>query len=288
MQSDLENIINQTIFFMNIIKKNSLRLFIVLFLVSCSSAKDNKDTLVLMKTTLGEITFRLYDETPEHRDNFIKLVKNNVYEGISFHRVIKGFMIQAGDPETKINYKKLPQDTLSTYTIPAEFYPEYFHKKGALAAAREGNDINPEMRSSGTQFYIVQGTKYSDAELDQAEQRINNNLKQVQFLRMIKEVSDSNRISGANLNEAQIQEKASLRIFQTMAINGDYRIPEEQRDIYKNIGGVPRLDRTYTVFGEVVEGLDVVDRIASVKTNESDKPLTDIRIIKMKIIRKLK
>jgi cyclophilin family peptidyl-prolyl cis-trans isomerase len=286
LQADLDNIINQIIIFMNIIKKNLVLFFIVLFLVSCSSSKDNKNTFVLMKTTLGEITLRLYDDTPGHRDNFIKLVKCHVYEGISFHRVIKDFMIQAGDPETKINYKKVSNDSLSTYTIPAEFNLKYFHKKGALAAAREGNDVNPEMRSSGTQFYIVQGTKYSDAELNQAEQRINNNLKQVLFLKMIKEVSDSNRISGTNLNEAQIQEKTSLRMFQTLATKGDYKIPEEQRDTYKNIGGVPRLDRTYTVFGEVVDGLDVVDRIASVKTNESDKPLTDIRIIKMKIIHK--
>ena len=284
MQSDLENIINQIIILMNIIKKNSFWLLIVLFLVSCSSSKDNKNTFVLIKTTLGDITLRLYDETPGHRDNFIKLVKSNVYEGISFHRVIKDFMIQAGDPETKINYKKVPNDSLITYTIPPELNLKYFHKKGALAAAREGNDVNPEMRSSGTQFYIVQGTKYSDTELNQAEQRINNNLKQVLFLRMIKEVSDSNRISGTNLNEAQIQEKASLRMFQTLATNGDYKIPEDQRDTYKNIGGVPRLDRTYTVFGEVVGGLDVVDRIASVKTNDKDKPITDIRIIKMKII----
>lgn len=286
MQSDLANIINQIIIFMTIIKKNSVLFLIVLLLVSCSSSKDNKNTLILMKTTLGDITLRLYDDTPGHRDNFIKLVKSNVYEGISFHRVIKDFMIQAGDPETKINYKKAPNDSLSTYTIPAEFNPKYFHKKGALAAAREGNDVNPEMRSSGTQFYIVQGTKYSDTELNQAEQRINNNLKQVLFLRMIKEVSDSNLISGTNLNEAQIQEKASLRMFQTMTANGDYKIPENQRDTYKDIGGVPRLDRTYTVFGEVVDGLGVVDRIASVNTNEKDKPITDIRIIKMKIIHK--
>jgi cyclophilin family peptidyl-prolyl cis-trans isomerase len=271
---------------MNTLKKISILFYLALFMFSCTPSKDNKNTFILMKTTLGDITFRLYDETPGHRDNFIKLVKGNVFEGISFHRVIKDFMIQAGDPETKINYKKGINDSLSTYTIPAEFRLKYFHKKGALAAAREGNDINPEMRSSGTQFYIVQGIKYSDTELNQAEQRINNNIKQGLFLRMIKEVSDSNRISGTNLDEAQIQEKASLRMFQTMATNGDYKIPEEQRNIYKNIGGTPRLDRTYTVFGEVVDGLDVVDRIASVKTNENDKPITDIRIIKMRLIHK--
>ena len=161
-----------------------------------------------------------------------------------------------------------------------------FHKKGALAAAREGNDVNPEMRSSGTQFYIVQGVKYSDDELNQAEQRINNNIKQAMFVKMIKEVSDSSRISGTNLTKPEIQEKASLRMFETMEVKGEYRIPDEQRNTYKNVGGTPRLDGTYTVFGEVVSGLDVVDKIAGVKTNESDKPLTDIRIIKMKLVRK--
>lgn len=154
-----------------------------------------------------------------------------------------------------------------------------------MAAAREGNEINPEMRSSGTQFYIVQGVKYSDEELNQAEQRINNNLKQAIFFKTLKEISDSNRISKTNLNENEIQEKASLRMFQIMAENGQYKISEEQRKIYKSIGGVPRLDCTYTVFGEVVSGLDVVDKIAAVNTNEHDKPLTDIRIIKTKLLR---
>ncbi len=134
--------------------------------------------MILMKTTLGDIKIRLYDGTPLHRDNFIKLVKSGIYDGISFHRVIKGFMIQAGDPSTRNVRISQVSDSLNTFTIPSEFNNIYFHKKGALAAAREGNDVNPEMRSSGTQFYIVQGTKLTDEELDQAEHSINNNLKQ--------------------------------------------------------------------------------------------------------------
>jgi peptidylprolyl isomerase len=165
------NVINQIRIFMKTLKKNLILIFIVLSAVSCTSSKDNKNTFVLIKTTLGDITVRLYDETPGHRDNFVKLVKSNVYEGIAFHRVIKDFMIQAGDPETKINYLKGAADSLSSFTIPAEFDLRLFHKKGALAAAREGNDVNPEMRSSGTQFYIVRGTRYSDDELNKAEQR---------------------------------------------------------------------------------------------------------------------
>ena len=286
MHSDLQNVINQIRIFMNTIRKYLILSFVVLFVVSCAPSKDNKNSYVLIKTSLGDIKVRLYDETPGHRDNFIKLVNSRVYDGVSFHRVIKDFMIQSGNPETKTAFVKAPSDSLASYTIPAEFNTKLFHKKGALAAARQGNDVNPEMRSSGTQFYIVQGVKYSDDELNQAEQRINNTIKQAMFVRMIKEVSDSNRISGTTLTEAEIQEKASLRMFETMEVNGEYKISEAQRTTYRNIGGTPRLDGTYTVFGEVVTGLDVVDKIAGVKTNESDKPVTDIRVIKIKLVRK--
>ena len=270
-------------------KLNNIRfgfIFFVILLISCSQSKDVKNTYVQIKTTLGDITVRLYNETPGHRDNFINLVKKSVYEGISFHRVIKDFMIQAGDPETKINYKKGAADSLGTYTIPAELNPILFHKKGALAAARQGNDVNPEMRSSGTQFYIVQGKKYSDEELNDAEQKINNNLKQLLFINLIRQISDSCRIAGTNLTEAAIQEKASILMFETISSKGDFKIPEDHRVLYKSIGGTPRLDGTYTVFGEVVSGLDVVDRIASVQTDQNDKPATDVRIIKMKLVNK--
>jgi cyclophilin family peptidyl-prolyl cis-trans isomerase len=261
-------------------------LFLFFSLVSCSSSKDNTNIKVLIKTSLGDITIRLYDETPGHRDNFIKLVTNKVYEGVSFHRVIKDFMIQSGDPETKADYKRGLPDSLVSYTIPSEINPLLYHKKGALAAARQGNDVNPEMRSSGTQFYLVQGIKYSDNELKQVEQRINNNMKQALFIRMIKEITDSNSVSGVILTEAEIQEKASLRMFEHMAANGDYRITDEQRNTYKSLGGTPRLDGAYTVFGEVINGLDIIDKIADAKTDENDRPVTDIRILKMKLVRK--
>ena len=252
----------------------------IVLINSCSSVWDNKNTSVLIKTTLGDITVRLYDETPGHRDNFIKLVKSGTYEGISFHRVIKGFMIQAGDPETKPNYVKSETDTMGSYTIPAEFNPLFYHKKGALAAARQGNDVNPQMRSSGTQFYIVQGVKYSDEDLAIVEKRISDNLKQRMFVSIMKEISDSNHISGAGITAAEVQEKATLRLFESWATKGEFRFSDEQRNTYKTIGGTPRLDNAYTVFGEVVKGLDIVDKIAAVKTDNSDKPETDIRIIK--------
>ena len=271
---------------MNKTRLRSALLLVFLAFVGCKSPGGNENTVILMKTTLGDIKLILYDGTPLHRDNFIKLVNAGIYDGISFHRVINSFMIQAGDPLTRTVRIPDSADSLNTYTIPAELRTEYFHKKGALAAAREGNDVNPEMRSSGTQFYIVQGTRLTDSDLDQTEQRINNNLKQVMFSKFLKQAADSARISGIPLTEGEIQEKASDRMFRYLTTIENYKIPEDQRKIYTTLGGVPRLDGTYTVFGEVIEGLDVVDRIASVKTDNADRPLSDIRILKMKIIAK--
>jgi peptidylprolyl isomerase len=271
---------------MNISFKKVLLLPALLLVISCNAPGGNENTVVSIKTTLGDIKIKLYDETPLHRDNFIKLVNTDFYDGVSFHRIIKDFMIQAGDPATKSGSVTNLPDSLNTYTIPAEFTMQYFHKKGALAAAREGNDVNPEMRSSGTQFYIVQGMKYNDEDLALAEQRINNNIKQSVFNKMIRQTADSVRLSGKTISDSEIQEIASVKMFQYLTNNNSYKIPDEQRNVYKSIGGVPRLDGTYTVFGEVIEGLDVVDRIASVSTDSKDKPVNDIKIIKIKIVRK--
>jgi cyclophilin family peptidyl-prolyl cis-trans isomerase len=264
--------------------RKSLIISLLVFVVSCNAPGGNNNTIISIKTTLGDIKIKLYDETPIHRDNFIKLINSGFYEGVSFHRVIKDFMIQAGDPATKsANLSNLP-DSLNTYTIPAEFTDQLFHKKGALAAAREGNDVNPDMRSSGTQFYIVQGKKYTEEELTQAEQRINSNLKQGVFNRIVRATSDSIRLSGKIITDAEIQEIATMKMFQYLTTYKNYIIPEDHRNLYKTTGGVPRLDGTYTVFGEVVEGLAVVDKIASVPTNSNDKPLSDIKILKIKIL----
>jgi peptidyl-prolyl cis-trans isomerase B (cyclophilin B) len=221
-----------------------------------------------------------------HRDNFIKLVNTGFYDGISFHRVIKDFMIQAGDPATRTGLTKEQLDTLDNYTIAAEFRKEYYHKKGAVAAARQGNDVNPAMRSSGTQFYIVQGIKYTDNDLVTAESRINSNIKQGLFARLIKETADSARLAGIALQDSEIQERASMKMFDYLTRNGDYKFSESQINDYKTIGGAPRLDGTYTVFGEVIEGLEIVDKIAAVKTDQTDKPESDVRILKMKIFTK--
>lgn len=286
MHSDLQNVINHNLKFMNKTLKKYLSLTALLLLFACKSTGRNENAIVLIKTTAGDIKVKLYDGTPLHRDNFIKLVEAGFYDGISFHRVIKDFMIQGGDPETKTGTPSSQSDTLNHYTIPAEFNNEYFHKKGALAAAREGNNVNPQMRSSGTQFYIVQGTRLTEAELVAAESRINNNIKQAMFTKFLAETADSARISGATLPDSEIQDKASMKMFNYLTTISEYKISPSQREAYRTTGGVPRLDGTYTVFGEVLEGLDIVDKIASTPTDPSDRPITDVRIIRMKVISK--
>ena len=280
----MQDVINQNTVFMNTYLRNISLVLFFLLTISCSAPGGNENTTVLIRTTLGDIKILLYDGTPIHRDNFIKLVNSSFYDDISFHRVIKDFMIQAGDPRTKSFTGKDIPDSLYTYTIPAEFNRQYFHKKGALAAAREGNEVNPEMRSSGTQFYIVQGTRYTDEELDLSEQRINSNIKQTLFNRLMRETSDSIRLAGNPVSDGGIQEIASVKMFQYLTTHSDIHFTDEQRNVYKSTGGTPRLDGTYTVFGEVVEGLDVVDKIASVQTDSFDRPLTDIKITKIRIV----
>lgn len=205
--------------------------------------KDRKRD-VLMQTTMGDIVIRLSDSTPFHRDNFLKLVKVGYYDSLLFHRVIKDFMIQGGDPDSKRAAAGKPLGNGGPgYTVPAEFRKTLFHKKGVIAAARTGDNINPAKASSGSQFYIAQGKVFTDAGLDSVE---------------------------------------------TFRLNGR-KIPAEQRAVYKTIGGIPHLDQGYTVYGEVVKGLDVVDKIAAVQTSKAqdrDRPLQDVRIIKAKLVKR--
>lgn len=255
-------------------------------LIGCSSpSSSDSSNVVLLKTTLGDVKVLLYDETPIHRDNFKALVNAGVYDDVLFHRVIKDFMIQGGDPSTKSSGLPAEMDSLKTYTIPAEFNNKYFHKKGALAAARQGNNINPYMRSSGTQFYIVQGTKFTDEQLDQYEEMIGSSIVKAIFNRYIQETIDSAKSNNLTLSDGEIQDKASDKMFKYLTANDGYTITPEMRDAYKTVGGYPSLDGTYTVFGEVIEGLDIVDKIAASKTS-NDKPISDVRIIKAKIVSK--
>lgn len=286
MHTYLFKIFNQNMNFMNIRFKKFLLAPSLILILSCSSPGSNDNTFVHIKTTLGDIKIKLYDETPLHRDNFINLVKSGFYDGVSFHRVIKDFMIQTGDINTKtVDTNTLP-DSLKTYTIPSEFRKNYFHKKGALAAAREGNEVNPDMRSSGMQFYIVQGVKFSQEELKTVEQRVNANIKQAVFNNILKETADSVNSTSSEVNGAEIQEIASIKMFKYLTTNAEFQFSEAQINAYMNQGGTPRLDGTYTVFGEVIEGLDVVDRIASAATDSNDKPLTDIKVVRIKLVAK--
>ncbi|HRN42616.1 MAG TPA: peptidylprolyl isomerase [Vicingus sp.] len=206
--------------------------------------KAPKTSLILISTSFGDIKISLYNETPKHRDNFIKLVKEGTLDGTLFHRVIKDFMIQGGDPDSKnaVAGATLGEGGLG-YTIPAEFVPSLIHKKGVLAAAREGDAVNPEKASSSCQFYLVQGRKFTREEID----------------KMLK---------GKNA-------RRDAKITYT----------DEQYKTYETIGGTPHLDMDYTVFGEVIEGLDVIDKIAEVKKDKRDRPLEDIKMT-LKIVKK--
>lgn len=209
-----------------------LLLFVCAFSIISAFAAKPKNQYIRIKTEFGVCIVKLYNETPLHRDNFIKLAKEGYYKGTLFHRVIKDFMIQGGDPDSR-NAK--PDSLLGEggpkYTIPAEFKDSLFHKKGVLAAAREGDIVNPGKASSGSQFYLVQGKVFTDEQLNSVEE------KRLKF-----------------------------------------KIPEWQREIYKTIGGTPHLDRNYTVYGEIISGLDMVDKIAVLETDKNNRPKNDVKM----------
>jgi cyclophilin family peptidyl-prolyl cis-trans isomerase len=224
---------------------------LVLF-ISCNPRLSNglrrndlhKDVAIL--TTKGTILIRLSDSTPCHRDNFLLLVKKGYYDSLLFHRVIRNFMIQSGDPDSRNGHPGKPMSQGGSggpgYTIPAEFRPTLFHKRGALGAARTGDEVNPTRASSGSQFYVVQGKRFTDTQLDSVE---------------------------------------------TFRLKGR-KIPADERAVYEDLGGAPHLDQRYTVFGEVIRGMDVVDAIAAVPTSGAplDRPLGEVRILKMKLVRR--
>ena len=209
-------------------------------LTSCKK----KEVHVVLETTQGNIELKLYDLTPQHRDNFKALVKEGAYDSLLFHRVIRDFMIQGGDPDSKTAAPGiLLGEGDRPYTLPAEFKLEegIFHRRGTLAAARESDDVNPEQRSSAMQFYIVWGKIFDDEGLDKVQARLD------------------------------------------ARTGGRVKLTPEMREVYKTVGGTPHLDGQYTVFGEVVSGMDVVDAIQRVATDENDRPLEDVRILKARL-----
>lgn len=242
---------------------------------------------IKISTTLGDIVVRLYDETPLHRDNFLKLATTGYYDNVLFHRVIKDFMIQGGDPNSK---EAVPGAQYGTggpdYTIEAEIKPELIHKRGALAAARLGDEVNPERRSSGSQFYIVWGQVYNQGQIGQLAKQMDMQAQQAIFNQLVAEHRseimqlrrDRNQEGLMELqNDLQAQTYAK---FQSMPNKG---LTDAQKEAYTTVGGTPHLDGQYTVFGEVIEGLDVVEKIQSTKTQRGDRPCEDIKILKTEV-----
>ena len=252
------------------------------------SAQD--ETKVLIKTTVGDITIKLYNETPQHRDNFIKLVEEHYYDSILFHRVIKDFMVQAGDPESKNAEKGVQLGAGGPgYTIPAEFvYPKYFHKRGALSAARQADQVNPERKSSGSQFYIVTGKTYNKYELQDMEKQLRQKQGQGIFDRLVAQNMDSimsMQMAGDNDGIMKLQEELNAKTNEIFQEQGPFKFTEEQVDAYMSEGGTPFLDNDYTVFGEVIDGMKAVYKIEQAGTDMNDRPRKDIRIISMEIIK---
>ena len=249
---------------------------------------DNKMTQVKLETSMGDIIVELYNETPQHRDNFIKLVKEGYYDGVLFHRVIKDFMIQTGDGNSKTaGPETMLGDGDPGYTIEAEFvYPKYFHKRGALAAARTGDQVNPERRSSGSQFYIVTGKIYSSEDLNMMSKRMTDMKKQDIFRRLVTENRAKIEELQRNQDNAGIQalQNELIQITEAEAAKTPSSMTDEQIDAYTSVGGTPHLDGQYTVFGEVIKGMDVVDKIQNTQTGAADRPTTDIKIIKASIL----
>lgn len=276
-------------------KKTTVVLLTILIcgFAACKQDKKAKDmseeTKLKIETTAGDIVVKLYNETPQHRDNFIKLAEDGTYEGTLFHRVIKDFMIQAGDPESKNAPKgKMLGAGDVGYTVPAEFvYPKYFHKKGALSAARQGDNVNPQKASSGCQFYIVTGKVYNDSTLlgmeEQMNQRRFNNLFNELASKHAKEIYKMRKANDQD-GLMDLQDTLIAQVEKQLAGQPEFRFTSEQVKAYTTVGGTPHLDGEYTVFGEVLEGMDVVDKIQRVKTDRNDRPEEDVKIVKVEVL----
>lgn len=273
------------------IKRHILLLLLLMavlpnIIMAQSNLTQAKEAEVELKTTLGDISIKLYNDTPKHRDNFLKNVREGLYDGVLFHRVIKDFMIQAGDPTSKTaDSTTMLGGGDPGYTIEAEIiYPKHFHKYGAVAAARTGDQVNPERRSSGSQFYIVTGTKSSAAELQRMQQQMRNRELQGVWQRLCEEHAEEIRTLQENGDEKGLNELREQLIARTEA-TVTQEIPQEIIDVYTTQGGTPHLDGQYTVFGEVVSGMDTVEKIENVPTGRADRPWEDVRILSAREIK---
>ncbi len=234
---------------------------------------------VKIQTMLGDIVVRLYDETPLHRDNFVKLVKEGYYDGTLFHRVIKDFMIQGGDPDSKgAPAGKMLGAGGPGYTIEAEIKDNLFHKRGALAAARQGDQVNPERRSSGSQFYITWGQVYSEGQLRQFSKQLRMQRVQDAFNALAAEHRSEIIQMRKDRDRTGLQELQDRLVAEAEKRVGSTGLSDEQIQVYSTVGGTPHLDGQYTVFGEVEEGLDVVEMIQGTATGRGDRPVDDIEM----------
>lgn len=285
----LEPLFNLVLKFLIMIKYLTLTALLFLFIgintVKCQTY--SKET-ILISTPYGNMKVKLFNETPLHRANFLKLIKHGFYDSLLFHRVINHFMIQGGDPDSKTaNDTMLLGNGDVDYWIPAEFNKKIYHKKGMLAAAREDDEVNPGRKSSGSQFYIVMGKTYDSATLRKAEIRINKNIVQeincnVAFSGKSKKLQEyylrltaEGKEDSLKMVRRQLVDPISIERYKTTP---HFTFTPEQIKTYSTIGGTPHLDMNYTIFGEVVEGLDVIDKIAALKTDKNDRPLENVRM----------
>lgn len=245
-----------------------------------------KPVYVTIRTTMGDVTVLLYDDTPLHKENFIKLCQSNEYEGVIFHRVIKDFVVQGGDPSSKERVPGKMYGDGGQYTVPAEIRPNHFNKRGALIDAKEGDDVNWERASDGTQFCFVQGSVLDDEDLDKRETRINEFRRNWLYYKFRAQLKSENPTLADEANEDQLHTQASIMVADTLDVLGPYIIPQEHRQVYKTIGGTPHLDGMVTIFGEVTEGLDIVEKISLVETDENDRPVNDVIIKSTKVFQK--
>lgn len=253
-----------------------------------SMATQTEGPLVEIATTAGNITVRLYDDTPRHRDNFLKLVSEKFYDGVLFHRVVDNFVIQAGDPDSR---NALPGRMLgggdAPYKLEAEIrIPERFHKRGALAAAREPDDVNPQKMSSGAQFYIVTGRVFKEGQLRAEERQTNLRIEQEALDSLTREHRDSIMSLRRARNFTalrELQDELTMKA-EEIASQHRFRFTDSQREAYTTAGGVPHLDGDYTVFGEVVSGMDVVEKIEKEPVDANQRPVNDVRITGMRVL----
>jgi cyclophilin family peptidyl-prolyl cis-trans isomerase len=252
--------------------------------VENGSASDGEDYLITISTEYGDMLAILHDETPQHKANFIKLAESGFYDSLLFHRVIKGFMIQGGDPQSKNAPQGMPLGSGGPgYTTPAEINPNLFHLKGALSAARTGDQMNPERASSGSQFYVVQGNPVDPVMLPQVESGINQDIKgravrayafRPENKSLLDSIMNAQRSGNAELFNQLIMAAEQKALAE--GVLKEFSYPTEVKTKYQNTGGAPHLDQQYTVFGQIIKGLEVIDKIADVQTAPGDRPLNDV------------